>query len=114
MDSQNRIARIPEQAAVLDAETAEFNRGPTCGLCLHWRKLPRPPGPVDLSRPVVGECRESLHALPMMSQTAQGPQVLGWIAGYPSGVTADFRACGRFAPRLPLPPAGLAQIDQGE
>ncbi len=122
------IAMMPEHVPTV--EELAFEAGPKCGDCLHWKKMPRPrvmlnpaaiagmtPAQVreaqkacdlqnsgtDLSAPQVGECREHLHSLPLLQQTPQGVQLTGWIAGYPTGVEAGFRACGQFTPRLPLP-----------
>lgn len=71
--------------------------GPTCGGCVHFRRLQLNPGATrDLTQPTPGNCVEHLHAISLAVMTPNGPagQFIG--AGYPP-VHEDFMACSRFA-----------------
>ncbi len=98
-----RIALLGD-AAVLDAERAEYAAGPKCGACRFWRKTPQPRaagGAVDLSVPVVGECRYELRSSAIIQNSPQGPVLLGFASGYPSNVPAEFPSCSHFAVKQP-------------
>ncbi len=77
----------------------------TCQSCLHWHDAgPQllPSGQANASLPNQGECRHHLNAERLVRNTPQGPQVYGWLTGYPV-VPADFPACGQHQLRVQLP-----------
>lgn len=77
--------------------------GKTCESCKHWQRSAPPPGQAaDLGGNVGGECRERLHAAPVLARNMEGqPVLVGWFPSYPS-VPAVFPACGQYRGRLEL------------
>lgn len=63
--------------------------------------MPRPKGEggaVDMAAPLTGQCREQLHALPLLEATEHGPRCVGWFSDYP-GRAGQAPACSRYAGR---------------
>jgi hypothetical protein len=53
-----------------------------------------------MAAPLLGECREHLHALPLLQPGEQGLACVGWFTGYPP-LAGNFPACGRYEAREP-------------
>lgn len=73
----------------------------TCGSCNYWHDGgPQllSSGQPNVNLPNQGECRERLNAERLLRMTQQGPEILGWITGYPV-VPASFPACGQYQSR---------------
>ena len=86
-DSHPSIALPPE------VDTSSLSVGPSCASCKYWFRLPA--DPQNLTAPRQGECKHHLVALPLLGK---GPQVTGWVGGFPP-TPADFW-CGQYTPRI--------------
>lgn len=76
-----------------------------CATCRHWHELPQAPGPLDLSRPRLGQCRCGPPVVTGFQINPRTGEPTGAVQIHYIRLPADYPACGQHERRQALPPA---------